>query len=248
MDALEIQTSAGRFALIGNLHRDRRRQALLVVTGTFPAKEDLHDLVRHFGGAHVLLAYLPGMRGTQWQGASVEDLGRGLDELVELLLRDQPLVVLGVSTGNLAALAMAHPNVQRRVAVEPFFTTKDLWPLVKWARDLMVQFPKDASTAAYFRDLFGIGPDTVENRDYRRLLARITQPTDVIHGSLPLLPERPLGGWPSLVGVEDLAALAANPLVTLHEGRESTGHGVTGAGPGKELLKELVHKALLALT
>jgi hypothetical protein len=96
----------------------------------------------------------------------------------------------------------------------------------------------------YLWEFFGIGADRFENRDYRRLLGNITVPTDVMVAQLPLLPPRKLDRWPSFTSAEDRAKLAANPLVTFHEGAEGTGHGYMSGVPTGEPLKRLLHAAL----
>jgi hypothetical protein len=84
----------------------------------------------------------------------------------------------------------------------------------------------------------------VENRDYRHLLDEITVPTDVIVGQLPLLPRRSTEIWPSFTSADDRAALAANPLVTLHEGPAGTGHSYGSVPPHDARVKKLLHAAL----
>jgi hypothetical protein len=64
-------------------------------------------------------------------------------------------------------------------------------------------------------------------------------------GGAALLPRRPLETWPSFTSAEDRSRLAANPLVTLHEGPADVGH-LYGSEPASyDLLKRLLHAALL---
>jgi len=244
MDLVTLQTSAGPFGLVGRIHADRRRPALVAVGGSFPPKTYLHDLADHFRGANVLVVNLPGMVGVPWSAATPAELSVGLAEAVVRLLGDLPIVAFGASTGNLLSLGLRLPNICRRIAVEPFFETKDLWPFIANCRQRMARKPEDASLARYFRDVFGIGPTTLENRDYRGLLDNITVPTDVIAGELPLLPEREVEVWPSFTSDADRAALRANPLVRFHEGPAGTGHYVQADPRVEALIRRLLHAAL----
>ena len=246
MEHLFVQTSAGSFGFIGRLHTDRRRPALLAVNGSFPAKDYLHDLPDAFPGANVLMVQVPGMRKTPWAGRSAADLAVGLQEAVDLLFRDLPLVVFSASTGNLLALGLTNPNICRRVIVEPFFQTARLWPFIDYARYAMERRPKDTEMAQFLWDIFGVTPDVVENRDYRHLMAGITQPTDVFCGSILLgEPLEDRGAlWPSFTLPEEREALAANPLVTLQPSPQGFGHAVANVQPGKNLVNRLNHGAL----
>ncbi|HEX3366200.1 hypothetical protein [Phenylobacterium sp.] len=243
-----VQTSAGPFGFIGRLHTDRRRPSLLAVNGSFPQKDYLHDLPDAFPGANVLMVHVPGMGKTPWSGRSAADLTIGLQEAVSLLFRDLPLVVFSASTGNLLALGLTNPNICRRVCVEPFFQTERLWPFIDYARGELERHPKDAGKAQFLWDFFGITPDRLENRDYRHLLDCVTQPTDVVCGSV-LLGEPPDDReviWPSFTLAEEREALAANPLVTLHPSPPGFGHAVAHFQPGKNLVNRLNHGALRA--
>jgi len=244
MDFLTLQTGAGPLGLVGRIHTDRPRPGLLAVSGSFPSKTYLHDLVDHFRGANVLVVNLPGMSGVPWSSATPAQLSEGLAEAVRRLLGDLPTVVLGASTGNLVALGLRLPNICRRVAVEPFLQTRDLWPFIANCRQRLAANPGDSGLAHYLDSLFGIGATTVENRDYRHLLAAITVPTTVIVGQIPLLPQRPLEVWPSFTSEEDRAAFEANPLVTLHEGRAGTGHSVQADPMAEALLRRVLHADL----
>lgn len=246
MNHLLVQTDAGAIGFAGRIHTDRARPALLAVSGSFPPLDHMHDLISIFPGANVLIATLPGMGGVFWSNnPNVERLTRGLERSAKLLLGDAPLVTFGSSTGNLLSLGMRLPNICRQVALEPFFQTEDLWPFVADSRDRLELNPGHKEMERYFWEVFGIGPTTLENRDYRYLLEGVTVRTDVLMGQLPLLPERELRLWPSFTSSEDRAALAANPLVTLHEGPAGTGHNYGSIPPHDAQVKKLLHAALL---
>jgi pimeloyl-ACP methyl ester carboxylesterase len=244
MDFMTLQTRAGPLGVVGRVHTGPRRPALLAVNGSFRQKDNRHDLIDRFGGASVLVVNLPGMAGTPWANPTIAELTEGLEETVRRLLGDVPIVAFGASTSNLVTLGLRLPNICRRIALEPFFQTRDLWPFLPFSRARMANNPDNPALARFFWDVFGIGPDRLENRDYRGLLANITQPTDVIVGGSPLEPERELDFWPSFTSADDRAALRANPLVTLHEGPPDSGHGYGSAGPADLMVKRLLHAAL----
>jgi pimeloyl-ACP methyl ester carboxylesterase len=246
MDFLTIQTTAGPLGFVGRLHAGQRRPSLVAVSGSFPPKGYLHDLIDQYRGANVLIVNLPGMDGVPWAPATPAQLSRGLAEAVQLLLGDSPIVAFGSSTGNLLSLGLRLPNIFHRVLVEPFFQTKDLWPFIANSRQRMERNPADAAMARYFWDVFGIGPTAFENRDYRHLLDAITVPSDVVVGQLPLLPARSVEIWPSFTSEEDRAALTANPLVTLHVGPTGTGHNINADPAADAQIKRALHAALLA--
>jgi hypothetical protein len=244
LDFLHLRTSVAEFGLVGRLHADAGpRASLLIVNGSFPTRDHMHDLPDAFPGANVLLVNIPGMLETPWSGLTPPELARGLDEIVARLLPGRPLVVMGSSTGNLLSLGMRAPEIRRFVAVEPFFQTKDLWPFIAWCQDRMARDPQDRPLAKFIWDFFGYRIDAVENRDYRGLLSGLPRPLDVVVGGVPLLPKRQVRPWPSLTSAEDRKALAALPDVTLHEAA-GIGHGLMVAEAGAKLAKAVILAAL----
>ena len=154
-------------------------------------------------------------------------------------------MAFGASTSNLVTLGLRLPNICRRVALEPFFQTANLWPFIAFARNRMAQYPENHALARFLWEAFGIGADRLENRDYRSLLANITVPTDVVRGATALMPPRELEIWPSFTSADDRAALAANPLVTMHEGPPDSGHGFGSSGAGDLEIRQILYNALL---
>lgn len=244
MDRLIVQTSWGAFGVVGRIHAGPRRPALLVVNGAFPRQTQNHHLVDHFQGANVLVVHLPGMAGVPWSHPTLEEMTEGLQDIARRLLGEVPMVVFGSSAGNLPALGLKLPNICSRLAQEPFFQTGRLWPFVSDSRTRIAKTAHRADVTRYLWEIFGIGPDRWENRDYRHLLANITQPTDVVVGGEALEPMRKLDFWPSFVSADDRAALHAHPLVTLHIGPPGTGHVFGSEAPGDEVVKTLLHAAL----
>jgi hypothetical protein len=246
MEYLSIQTEGGPLGFVGRIHTDRIRPSLLVVRGSFPPKDHMLDLPTYFVGANVLVVTLPGMAaGAFWADSpNVAGLTRGLERALGMLLPDTPIVAVGSSTSNILSLGLRLPNICRRVAIEPFFQTKDLWPFIDDSRERLKLNPGHEAMARFFWEFFGIGADRLENRDYGYLLESITVPTDVMVGQLPLLPERSVEIWPSFTSDEDRARLAANPLVTFHEGPVGTGHIHGSVEPSYGQTKKLIHAAL----
>jgi hypothetical protein len=244
LDFLTLQTKAGPLGAVGRVYTDRTKPALLAVNGAFPSEKHRHDLVEHFAGVSVLVINLPGMEGVPWANPTVAELTEGLEMAVRRLLGDAPIVAFGASTSSLLTLGLRLPNIRRNVLLEPFFQTQDLWPFIAHARMLLASKPRDRTLARFFWEAFGIGPDRLENRDYRHLLANITVPTDVVMGGCALLPERELDIWPSFTAADERAALRANPLVLMHEGPPDTGHGFGSDGSSDLYMKRVLHNAL----
>jgi hypothetical protein len=249
MKHLLFESDDVHLGLVGRIHADRSRPALLVVNGSFPPDDLMHELVDGFPGAHVLVANLPGMAGVYWKKTTVAEMTLTLDAAVKRLLPRDPLVVLGISTGNLVALGLRAGNICHRVAVEPFFQTEPLWPFIANSRERL-QLQRSAEVSEYmghfFWEVFGVAPTALENRDYRYLLDRIECPTDVLVGGLPLLPQRDLDEWPSFTSDEDRARLAANPLVSLNVGPAGIGHRYGLRASDRNMIHTLLHGALVA--
>lgn len=251
MDYLLFESDDVPLGLVGRIHVDRSRPALLAVNGSFPPHDLMQDLVDRFPGAHVLVANLPGMAGVYWAKTTVAQMTLSLEEAVKRLLPRDPLVVMGISTGNLLALGLRSSNICHRVAVEPFFQTERLWPFIANSRERLEMFDKSKPAKllehmeAFFWEVFGIAPGTLENRDYRHLLDAIECPTDVLVGGSPLLPERDIDEWPSFTSDDDRARLAANPLVILHVGPAGTGHSYGLVPSSRNKLHTVVHRALV---
>jgi hypothetical protein len=204
-------------------------------------------MVDLYGGASVCVVYLPGMQGTPWVDVSLAELAEGFRELLTVLAGERAIVLLGASTGNLLTLSVTAPNIARRIAIEPFFATENLWPFIENSRTRMASLPDAEDLRRYFWRYFGIGETEVENRDYRHLLANIRQPTDVIAGGMPLLPKRESEEWPSFLAAEDRETLRKTEFVTLHEGPPAAGHGYgSRPGEGRHLVNRLIYEAIRA--
>jgi hypothetical protein len=242
IDQLILNTSTCMIGLVGRLRTDRSRPALLIVGGAFPPRGLMHEYVDDFAGASVLVANLPGST-TPIANQDIKEITVGFRELIDTLLGDTPTVVCGISTGCLVTLGLTSPNIYHQVAVEPFLSTRDLWPFIEHARSRLAGQPESEHLRSFLWQTFGITAETVEDRDYGHLLDNLKTPTDVLVGELPLLPERPTPRWPSFTSEADRARLRAHPLVSFHEGPKDTGHSVASR-EGAPMLRALLHAAL----
>jgi hypothetical protein len=244
MKHLIIQCDEGPVYLAGRLHTDASRPALVAVGGAWGLDDDLHFLIDAFPGASVLVAPFPGMGESRTRRFDVATMSRIFDEAIGHLFPETPVVTFGASAGSLVTLGLRSPRIVRHVALEPFFRTAPLWPLLKFARTTLAPDPQNAAAAAAAEALFGFTADAVMDRDYRRLLDGLQVPTDVILADLPLEPERELSGWPSLTGAEDRAGLEAHPRVTVHAGPPGSGHGLSATPGGAAAIRAVVGSAL----
>ena len=137
--------------------------------------------------------------------------------MIAALFAGRPVVALGVSAGALVALALRSPQVVRVIAVEPFFSTEKLWPLVHTVRKMLANNPRDATMRRWVEAIYGYGPETLMDRDYGWVLGRTDRPVEAIVGSDPLYPVRNFWDMPSLTDDIDRDRLrggfgAASPL------------------------------------
>lgn len=247
VESLNVRTSHATFGVVGHMHIDQARPALFAVSGAFPPKGHLTYLARMFNNVSVVVIYTPGMVVAPWTDSSIEDQTRGLEELIARLAPDAPVVMFGVSTGNLLALGAKSPNIRRRVALEPFFLTEGLTEFQANARERMAQFPDHTGMRTYYWNTFGIGETALENRDYRHLRDGLSEPTEVICGGARRGVTDLVSDWPSFLADEDRAVLRANPLVSLHEGPADAGHSYGSVpGPGRHVVDALLRASLLA--
>jgi pimeloyl-ACP methyl ester carboxylesterase len=246
MNHLIISTERDRLYLVGRIHTDPTRPALVAMSGIWAPADQLHELVDWFPEASVLVAPLPGMGGSKTREFHVPTFTHSLEATLEALLPNRRVVLVGGSTGCLVTLGVRSSQVVRQVAVEPFFRTAPLWPFNETARRMLSQEPdrKGAQIAAW--ELFGLKGDDVVDRDYRALLDGLTVPLDVLVGEAPLEPARMREAWPSLTSAEDRAMLAARPGVTIHVGGPDSGHQVAYEGEGRVQFRRILADALAA--
>ncbi|MBS0362999.1 MAG: alpha/beta hydrolase [Proteobacteria bacterium] len=246
MNHLILATDFGPLYFVGRVHTDKRRPVLFAMGGIWTPDDNLHELVEWFPGASVIVAPLPGMGSTYTNTFEIENGIRTVDQALAALVPDRKIVAFGASTGCLVTLGLTCPQIVRQVALEPFFRTAPLWPFLKSAREMLAASPERTGAFQAAWEIFGLKGDAVTDRDHRHLVREMKLPVDAILGREPLEPERAYDGWPSLTSAEDRAAMAANPLFTLHEGPPGSGHYLQGSPEGEALIKDVLHKALKA--
>ncbi len=246
MNHLIVSTSHGPLYVVGRFYADTSRPALIAMGGIWPPKDQFHELAEWFPGATVLIAPLPGMGGSWTPDFKPQTASKMLGEMIAALLPNHRVVLLGASTGCLATLGVQAAQVARQVAIEPFFRTAPLWPFHRTARAMLAAEPDKPTAAIAAREIFGLEPDRVEDRDYRGLLDGLNVPLDVIVAADPLEPEREHDGSPSLTSADDRARLAAHPQVTLHHGPPGSGHNIAVSAEGQAIVRRVTHQALRA--
>lgn len=246
MENLILTARAGAFGVVGRLHAGPPRATLLILLGAYPPRGQLHEAVDWFPEANVVVATLPGF-GTPYSYADLPSLRVGFDHVIARLTPEGPVVVVGVSAGCLVTLGVRASNVCRHVAIEPFFETAGLWPLINIRRELEEAADGEENRKAardFLWRFFGMGTDGLANRNYTDVLTAVNVPLDVILGAEPLQPERPLPNWPSFTSEDDRALLQAKPGVVLHQAPSGSGHGLTATPDGKSLLRRIMGEAL----
>jgi hypothetical protein len=244
MESIHVSTTAGVFAVVGRIHADRPRPTLMAVNASFSPPGYMHEYVDQFPDANVLIVNVPGRASAYAPNSDLNALTRGLEEVARVLAKDSPLVLFAASTGNLLTLGASLPNLVRTISLEPFFVTQDLWPLFAWLRQYLARNGEDSGVMAYISTMYGFSSQAIENRDYRALRDGISTPTDVVCGTVELLPPRRLESWPSLTAEEDREALRRNPMVSFYEGPPGTGHEFGSRNAGVDLVQRLLQTAL----
>jgi hypothetical protein len=203
---IQVETPLGPVFFHG---RDTGRPVLLVILGAFAIFEQLDHLQDLIPGVDVWRAHLPGNHCPPLQVTSVGAFGFAISHAIRERLSGRQVAVVAGSAGALVALALDQRLIRRFLLIEP-----PLWPTVCWPfLDFREAMPPGGEDFVW--QIFGVGPTTVEARDYRGLLDRLAKPALVLIGDEPLEPQRPLPRWPSLVDADSRQLLAAHPLVDL---------------------------------
>lgn len=218
-----------------------RRPLVLALPGLFGGPEELATTPETLAQvADVALLRLGDLPRPLLADGRPADFARAVDEVVAQQFADRPVIVLGVSIAATVALGVRAAAVRRIVAVEPILATEALWPLAEPLRAHLRSRPDDRPSWELFWSLFGVGLQTAEPRDHRRLLDGLAVPLDVILGGEPLGERRAVTAFPSLVAPAERTRLAALPLARLHLA-QGAGHNVQAEAA--KLVKEVVFEA-----
>lgn len=153
----------------------------------------------HLPGHGLAPAY-PEVSVQTWADALGEVIGRW----------PRPPLIIAESLGAILALSVPARAV---IAVEPVLSVENLWPLHRTIRNARA---RGASIPPELETLF--------SQSFHWVLDRISAPTLLLGGAVPLLPERDVFPEPSVLTDEDFALYAAHPLV---EAAHRIAHGHT---------------------
>ena len=222
-----FQTTVGEIWLWGDaglLSTDR--PVVLFINGAFsierPRSFELPGLAP---GAVVMNAHLPGNHCPRLTSHSVEVYAKAYAEVLDEIGR--PAVVIGASIGALVGLSLNSPWVRGLVILEPPLQTGKLWCLVDSFRAKLAAQPGDADLREFLWQVFGVSETSLENRDYRPLVAGLTVAGWAAFGGLPLMPPRAIETLPSLVDEPERALLRSHRLLKT-EVIPTVGHNVPG--------------------
>lgn len=196
--------------------QDTGRPVVLFISGAFAPFDIAANLQDFVAGADVWRAHLPGNHCPPLVAESLGVFVAGFEAAIRSALGDRPLVVVGNSTGALIAMGLKAPNLRRLVLIEPPLRIAPGGPFEPLRED-----PR-FNQGAFIYNLFGVGPQVSEARDYSHLLANLEVNARVLIGS-----ERELGRaiGASVVDDQSRAELASHPRVRLHVVR-GAGHQV----------------------
>lgn len=216
---------------------------LVCIRGIWAPRTQLNELLHVFPLHDMVIGDIPGMWAASPDPSTIGQFGSAYDELIAQLFPNRPVVVLGVSTGAVTALALKSAQVSGIVAVEPFLSTANVWPLVQNMQHRLISNssnPRIETSRKYIYEIFGYTERTVEDRDFAPLLDDLKVPTSAVVGSVPLGEPRSLPKWPSLADDRTRALLAAHERVELYEGPPESGHNMIGDAAGLALAAQLL--------
>lgn len=196
-----VETSFGCIPVWGDY--GSHRPLVLMIRGIFPPLHRHADLGPR--GADLALLHLPGFHSKVIRPISVDRFAQAFDELVRIRFPDREITLVGTSTGALVALAMTAPQVKAKLAVEPFFSTAKLWPLISLVRTKL-QKATNPLLHEWMEAVLGYTLSGVSDRNYEHLAAQV-MPTLVLAGDTPLTPVRKMTQLPSLCDPQDRARL-----------------------------------------
>lgn len=224
-----IETPYGPVVIRGRM--EPGKPLLLALQGAFSERDHLMMLVDRFPHLSVAVGHLPGLYSPQLSVTSVEHFALAFDHVVDAFAG--PTVIVGESIGGLVGSAMRSSHIRRRLALDSPLRPHRAWTLVKTMRHILARRPE---FAPWIHSLFGVGPESIEPRDYSHL-ARTAD--TVLLASDPLGDPRPCARTPSAVSVEDREAyIAAGASIVF---APDSGHQVAkdAEAPLIELIEQL---------
>lgn len=216
-ERFEIATSLGDIWIWG---RDNGKPIVLVITGAFAdfdVYDRLHLILPQFD---VLRTHLPGNHCPALRETSISAMARAIAEAVTSAFGGRPLIIIGLSTGALVAMATVAPDLKALLLVEPFLRTLHIWPFPR-----MVEPHPAPEQREFLWEILGVREGEAVERDYRHLARDLAVPGLVLLGSVALQPPRDLPILPSLVDEQDRIVLRAHRLLRVTEAPDA-GHNV----------------------
>jgi len=229
LERREFETALGDIWLWGETEAFSGSKPLVfAILGAFNVEQRWPDHIpQRLANVSVVTAQLPGNHCPLPSSHSVEAYAEAFSAVLATMGR--PAIVLGASIGGLAAFAMHGPNLRGIVALDPPLHTAGLWPLVGPFRQMLIDSNHEPRLTEFLWNVFGVGADRLEERDYSGLLEGLSVPTVVIVGEEPLQPVRELTMLPGLVEERDRLAYRRHPLVQLWR-VGGVGHNIVNGG------------------
>ena len=216
-ERFEIATSLGEIWMWG---RDTGKPIALVITGAFAEFDIYTRLQLVLPQFDVLRTHLAGNHCPSLIDTSIGAMASAISQAMTSRFGGRPLIVLGISTGALVAMAVATPDLKALLLVEPFLRTLHVWPFRG-----MVQEYRSPGQQNFLWKVLGVRDGEAAERDYRHLARALRVPGHVLLGGVPLMPKRPLPILPSFVDEEDRATMRDQPLLNVTEVPDA-GHNV----------------------
>ena len=236
MEIIEVQTEFGPVQFRGT---DTGNPILLLITGAFSSEQVMVQLGERFGKVDVFRAHLPGNHCPPLIEASVGVFGAAFSAALDQRFPGRDVVLVGLSVGALVGFSIRTPGVRAIVAIEPPLLMREAWPL----EVLREQAPPGQEALLW--NVLGIGPDRVEDRDYRPLVSDLRAPTFVLLGEDPPALGTVWVEMPGLVGAESRRALQASPRVEMKV-ITGAGHHIVRSDP-LEVVSAIRHALIVGL-
>ena len=190
--------------------------------------------------ADVFVLHFPGQHSPKLKTSSIRTFADAIAEVIESALRSRPLVLAGIKTGALVALAVRSSAIGHLVVVEPPIFTAKAWRHMPDLRDFYRANPQHRPL---IEELYGRSATLARN--HSQSLNGLEVPTDVLVGGvLEAVPGRS-DFLPSFVDMAARKLLAEQAYIRLHVAPNS-GHST--AHSAYDLLREKLLYAVKAVT